>query len=264
MLLLIYWEEAILPYWEPSFKCQEIFVEQREVARWTNVGGPIPVGGRPIYFSSEVPISRINTEGIVKRIRQIADSPPDPDAEGSDELDGEEVGVVPNSAGQPSNTSPSQPPAKRFQSQIIPSTPRNFQPTLATIPTSITPASPHSSHTRPAFNPSLRPSPIQQPRNSPIVTSQQLQPVANTSRRTEELSPFLFPAAQVFQRRDQWPIRVTREDPNMASDNQNAVARLFRRVDRNSREVIMYANDRNIPGTDSKEMAAKFAWYEDD
>ncbi|MBW0571686.1 hypothetical protein O181_111401, partial [Austropuccinia psidii MF-1] len=52
-------------------------------------------------------------------------------AEGSNELDGEEVEVVPNSAGNPSNTSPSQPPAKRFESQVIPSTPRTFQPTLA-------------------------------------------------------------------------------------------------------------------------------------
>ncbi|MBW0539333.1 hypothetical protein O181_079048 [Austropuccinia psidii MF-1] len=112
---------------------------QRDVARCTNVGGPIPVGDRPIYSSSEVKISRINTEGIVKRIRQISDSPPDPDAEGSDELEGEEVEVVPSSAGHPSNTSPSQPPAKRLQSQIIPSNPRNFQPTLAAIP----PASPH-------------------------------------------------------------------------------------------------------------------------
>ncbi|MBW0549599.1 hypothetical protein O181_089314 [Austropuccinia psidii MF-1] len=123
---------------------------QRDVARWTNVGGPISVGGRPIYSSSEVPISRTNTEGIVKRIRPIGDSPPDPDAEGS-----EEVEVVPNSAGHPSNTSPSQPPAKRLQSQVIPSTPRTFQPTLATIPTSIPPASPHSSHTSPALNPEV-------------------------------------------------------------------------------------------------------------
>ncbi|MBW0533953.1 hypothetical protein O181_073668 [Austropuccinia psidii MF-1] len=121
---------------------------KRDVARWTNVGGLIPVGGRPIYSSSEVPISRINTEGIVKRIRRIANSLPDLDAEGSDELDGEEAEVVPNSAGHPSNTSPSQPLAKRFQSQIIPSTPRDFQLTLATIP----PASPHSSHTRPSLN----------------------------------------------------------------------------------------------------------------
>ncbi|MBW0469592.1 hypothetical protein O181_009307 [Austropuccinia psidii MF-1] len=171
---------------------------QRDVSRWTNVGGPIPVGGSPIYPSSEVPISRLNTEGIVKRIRQIADSPPDPDAEGSDDLDGEEVEVVPNSAGNPSNTSPSQAPANRFQSQVIPSTPRAFQPTLATIP----PVSPHSSHTRPALNPAVRPSPIQQSRNSPIVTSQQLQPEASTIIRREELSPLHFSAAQVFQRRN--------------------------------------------------------------
>ncbi|MBW0512408.1 hypothetical protein O181_052123 [Austropuccinia psidii MF-1] len=72
--------------------------EQRDVERWTNVGGAIPVGGRPIYSSSAVPISRINTEGVVKIIRRIAYSPPDPDAEGSDELDGEEVEVVNNPA----------------------------------------------------------------------------------------------------------------------------------------------------------------------
>ncbi|MBW0524052.1 hypothetical protein O181_063767 [Austropuccinia psidii MF-1] len=84
---------------------------QRDVARWTNVGGTIPVGGRPIYSSSEVPISRINAEGMVNQIRQISNSPPDPDAEGSDELDGEEAEVVPNSAGHPYNTSP----AKRSQ-----------------------------------------------------------------------------------------------------------------------------------------------------
>ncbi|MBW0577206.1 hypothetical protein O181_116921 [Austropuccinia psidii MF-1] len=135
---------------------------------------------------------------MVKKVRKIANSPPDLDAEGSDALDGEEVEVVPNSAGHTSNDSPAQPPAKRFQSQIIPSTPRNFQPTLTTIP----PASPNSSHTRPALNPEVRTSPIQQPRNSPIVTSQQLQPVASTSRRREELAPLPFPAAQVFQCRD--------------------------------------------------------------
>ncbi|MBW0477176.1 hypothetical protein O181_016891 [Austropuccinia psidii MF-1] len=131
---------------------------QRDMARWTNVGGPIPVGGRPIYSSSEVPISRINTEGIVERIRQIADSPPDADAEGSQELDGEEAEVVPNSAGHPSNTCPSQPRAKRFQSQVIPSTPRTFQSTLPTIPTCIPPALPKSSHARPALNQAVRPS----------------------------------------------------------------------------------------------------------
>ncbi|MBW0529736.1 hypothetical protein O181_069451 [Austropuccinia psidii MF-1] len=179
-------------------------------------------------------------------------------------LDGEEFEVIPHSSGNLSNSSPTQPPAKRFQSQVIPSTPRNFQPTLATIPTSIPLASPHSSHTRPSLNPAVRPYPVKKSRNSPIVNSQQLQPDASTSRRREELSPLLFPATKVFQRRDQWPIQVTREDPNTASDNQDAVARLFRRVDRNSRQVIMYDNDRTIPGTSSEEIAAKFAWYEDE
>ncbi|MBW0507814.1 hypothetical protein O181_047529 [Austropuccinia psidii MF-1] len=156
---------------------------QREVARWNNVGGPILVGGRPIYSSSEAPISRINTEGVVKRIRQITNSSPDPDSEGSDELDGEEVEVVHNSAGHQFSTSPSHPPARIFQSQIIPSTPRTFQPILYTIPTSLPPGSPSSSTTRPALAPAVNPSPIPQPRNSPIVTSQHLQPVASSSRR---------------------------------------------------------------------------------
>ncbi|MBW0489044.1 hypothetical protein O181_028759 [Austropuccinia psidii MF-1] len=89
------------------------------------------------------------------------------------ELDSEEVEVVPNSAGYPSNTLPYQPPSKTFQSQVIPSTPRTFQPNLATIPSSITSASPHSSHIRRALNPEVGPSPIQQPRNN-----SNLQPVS--------------------------------------------------------------------------------------
>ncbi|MBW0562354.1 hypothetical protein O181_102069 [Austropuccinia psidii MF-1] len=239
----------------------------RDVARWTSVGGPIPVGGRAIYSSSEVPISRTNTEGVVnvvKRIRRIDDSPTDPDSEGSDELDGEEFQVVPHSVGHPSSNSSTQPLADTFQSQVIPSTPRSFQPILASIPTTIPPPSPSTSHARPALNPAVRPSPVQKSRNSPIPTSHQLQPMASSRRRRDGLSPLPFPAAQVFQRRECWPIQVTREDTNMASENQEAVARLFRRADRNSREVIMYANDRTIPGTASEEMAAKFAWYEDE
>ncbi|MBW0554900.1 hypothetical protein O181_094615 [Austropuccinia psidii MF-1] len=211
---------------------------QRDVGRWTNVGGPIPVVCRPIYSSSAVPISIINTEGIVKRIRQIYDSPPDPDAEGSYELDGEEVEVIP----------------KPYHSKH----PQKF-PTNSCCHSKLP-----SSHARPALNPATRPTPIQQPRNSPIITSQQLQPVASSSRRRDGLSPLPFPAAEVFQRRDCWPIQATREDPNAASENQETVARLFRRVVRHSREVIMYANDRNIPDTASEKIAAKFAWYEDE
>ncbi|MBW0532310.1 hypothetical protein O181_072025 [Austropuccinia psidii MF-1] len=75
---------------------------KRDVARWTNVGGPIPIDGRPIYSSSEVPISRINSQGVVNIVRIVSDSPTDPNAEGSDELDGEDVEVVPNSIGHQS------------------------------------------------------------------------------------------------------------------------------------------------------------------
>ncbi|MBW0571015.1 hypothetical protein O181_110730 [Austropuccinia psidii MF-1] len=88
--------------------------------------------------------------------------------------------------------------------------------------------------------------------------------MASSRRRRDGFYPIPYPTAQVFQRRDCWPIQVTREDPNTASENQEAVARLFKRDDRDSREVIMYANDRTIPGTASEEMAAKFAWYEDE
>ncbi|MBW0593877.1 hypothetical protein O181_133592 [Austropuccinia psidii MF-1] len=171
---------------------------QRDVARWTNVGGPITIGGRSIYSISEVPISRTNTDGVVKvvkKIRRISDSPSDPDAEWSDELDGEEVEVVPHSVGHPSSNSSAQPIANRFQSQVIPNTPRTFQPMLASIPTTIPPPSPSTSHARPALNPEVRPSPVQQSRSSPIATSRQLQPLASSRRRRDGLSPLPFPAA---------------------------------------------------------------------
>ncbi|MBW0521015.1 hypothetical protein O181_060730 [Austropuccinia psidii MF-1] len=255
--------EALTPDGTSGFS-QLTGSRQRDVARWTNVGGPIPIGCRLIYSSSEVPISRINSEAVLKKIRMISDSPTDPDAEGSDELDGEEVEVVPHLVGHLSSNSSAQPLANRFHSQIIPSTPRTFQPVLASIPTTIPSPSPSTSHARPALNPAVRPSPAQPSRNSPITTSCQLQPMARSSRRRDGLSPLPFPAGQVFQRRDQCPIQVTREDPNAASENQDAVARFFRRVDRNSREVILYANYIMIPGTSSEQMAAKFAWYEDD
>ncbi|MBW0472037.1 hypothetical protein O181_011752 [Austropuccinia psidii MF-1] len=134
--------------------------KQGEVARWTNVGGPIPVSGRPIYSSSEVPISRINTEGVVKRIRQISYSPPNPDAEGSDELDGEEVEVVLNYSGHHSSTSASQPDSKRFQTQLVPSTSRAFQPVISTIPSTIPPHSLNPFTSRSALVPTMRPSAI--------------------------------------------------------------------------------------------------------
>ncbi|MBW0530747.1 hypothetical protein O181_070462 [Austropuccinia psidii MF-1] len=171
--------------------------------------------------------------------------------------------VVPNSIGHQSSTSPSQPSSIILQSQFIPSTPINFQPVFSTIPSSIPLPLPHPSTSRPALFSPVRPSPLLQPRNSPIVTSQQLQPVAISRRRKEDQLPLSFPAAQVFKPREHWSIWVTREDPNMENNGQDSVSRIFRRFYRNSREAITYANDRIIPGTASEEMPAKFAWYED-
>ncbi|MBW0566886.1 hypothetical protein O181_106601 [Austropuccinia psidii MF-1] len=201
----------------------------------------------------------MNNGGVANRIRIIVNSPPNLDAEGSDELYSQEVQVVPNSARSQFSTSPSQPAAKRFQSQVIPSTPRNFQPVLSTIPSSIFPPSPS-----PALVSTVRTSPIPQPRNCPIVTSQQLQPVASSSTSREDGSSFLFPATQVFQQRECWPTRVTREGQNMENEGQDSVARLFRRADRNIRVVIMYANDRKIPDNSSEGMASKFTSNEDE
>ncbi|MBW0519748.1 hypothetical protein O181_059463 [Austropuccinia psidii MF-1] len=186
---------------------------------------------------------------------QVSEAPT-PDGTYRDVLDGEEVEVIHNSISHQFSTSPSHPHARRFQSNLILSTPNTIQPTLDTVPTSLPPPSPTSFTTRLALIPEVRP--------SPIVTSQQLQPVAGSSRRIEELSPFLFPVASVFQLTKHWPIQVTREDPNTASKNQDSVARVFRRVDRNSGELIEHATDRNIPGTASEEMTAKFARYEDE
>ncbi|MBW0568294.1 hypothetical protein O181_108009 [Austropuccinia psidii MF-1] len=156
-------------------------------------------------FGKEFPVSEAptldGTSGFsqLKRIRRIADSSTDPHAEDSDELDGEEVVVVPHSVGHPSSNSSAQPLATRFQSQVIPSTPRTFEPVLALIPTTIPPSSPSTSHAMPALNPEVRPSPSQQPRNSPIITSQQLQPVASSSRKRDGLSPLPFLALKFFK-----------------------------------------------------------------
>ncbi|MBW0469122.1 hypothetical protein O181_008837 [Austropuccinia psidii MF-1] len=130
---------------------------------------------------------------------------------------------------------------------------------LDTNPFTIPPHSPS-----PALVSKMRQSPLSQPIYSPMDTSQQLQPVISSSRRREDQFPLPFPATQVFQKREFLPIWLTREDQNMPNEGQDALARLFRRVDRNSREVTEYANDRTIPGTTSEEMAEKSSWCQDE
>ncbi|MBW0484314.1 hypothetical protein O181_024029 [Austropuccinia psidii MF-1] len=128
-------------------------------------------------FGKELPVSEAPT--------------PYADAEGSDELDSEEVEVVLNSDGNCSSTSPSQQAAKILQSQLLPSTPRNFQPVLSTIP----PHSPSPSTSGAAFVAIMRPSPIPTPRNSPMITSQNpnLWPVLVEEEKSDCLCCFLPP-----------------------------------------------------------------------
>ncbi|MBW0497146.1 hypothetical protein O181_036861 [Austropuccinia psidii MF-1] len=64
---------------------------------------------------------------------------------------------------------------KICQIHIILSTPRTFQPPLATLPTSLPPASPSSSTSRPSLIPTGRPSPIPHIHLSTTSTCGQIQ-----------------------------------------------------------------------------------------
>ncbi|MBW0471110.1 hypothetical protein O181_010825 [Austropuccinia psidii MF-1] len=97
----------------------------------------------------------------------------------------------------------------------------------------------------------------------PVPLSPNLQPVtSNPNRSRVERSPLTFPTSEVLQKRECWPVRATREDPNMVTEPQDAVARLFGRLDRNIREIIVYSNERMIPETSTEEMASNFGWHE--
>ncbi|MBW0577792.1 hypothetical protein O181_117507 [Austropuccinia psidii MF-1] len=196
----------------------------------------------PIYSSSVVPISKIDNQGVVKIIR-ISDSPTDPYAEIIEKFYFEEAEVVNPFSDPLSSTSTTQPPAKKFHSQVIPSTPRKFQPFLSNVPCSIPPPSPNSLNARPAISSAVRQSPIPQPSQSPFLNFQQLQHLTSTSRRREYQSPFPVTVYQVLQGRENFPSGIP---PSVVNEVQDTVAMSLRRVDRNSMEVIMYANNRMI------------------
>ncbi|MBW0461467.1 hypothetical protein O181_001182 [Austropuccinia psidii MF-1] len=153
--------------------------------------------------------------------------------------------------------------SKSRQKASQPSYSQHSKKILAAIST-ILPPSPNPSTSRPSISSPMRPSPIAHPRPSPVLSSQKLKPVSRTNRRREVRLPLRFPDAQVFQIRECWPVRVSREDPNVGNEGQDDVARSFWRVYSNSGEEIMYGNDIMMPGTASEEMAAKFIWYEDE
>ncbi|MBW0542953.1 hypothetical protein O181_082668 [Austropuccinia psidii MF-1] len=101
-----------------SSKCNFCFVRKKPC----HCPGPADSNVKRNLWSSSsaVPISRLITEGLVKWIRRISDLPPDLDAEGSDELDGEEVEVVNNPVGHQSVTSPSHLLPKDLKAALFP------------------------------------------------------------------------------------------------------------------------------------------------
>ncbi|MBW0517839.1 hypothetical protein O181_057554 [Austropuccinia psidii MF-1] len=223
-------------YRSAAFQHQKVFSEKEVWAFWERgttpdeggckvdkFWGGIPTSGRPIYSSSEVPISRIINQGVVKRIRRISDSPNNEDVE--------EVELVNQFVGHLSSTSATQPPAKKFHSQFIHSTPKSFQPFLFIVPYSIPFPSPNPSTAIPALASPIRSSPFPWPRQLPVLTSKQWTLVARTSRRREYWSHLTFPASQVFQRREHQPIRATRENLNVVNEGKYTVASLFTRAD---------------------------------
>ncbi|MBW0542365.1 hypothetical protein O181_082080 [Austropuccinia psidii MF-1] len=161
-------------------------------------------------------------------------------------------------------SSATKPPAKKFHSHLIPSTPRNFQHVHSSVPSSVPPPSPKYSTSRPILALPMQPSTIPHPRLSPVLASHQLQPVASTSQRRGNWSHLPLPATQVFQNQDCWPIKFTREDPTVVNEGQDALGSFFRRVDRKSRDMIVYSNNRMIAGTASEEIAANFSLYDNE
>ncbi|MBW0493352.1 hypothetical protein O181_033067 [Austropuccinia psidii MF-1] len=131
-------------------------------------GGLMLEGPFPLVRDKFIPVQSSSFQGSIPIV--------------CDEFDGEAFEVVDPSIGHQSSTSPSQPPFKRSQSEIIPSTPRNFQQVLSRITSSIPSPSPNPSTARLSPTSPLRKSPIPQPRKYLMVTSQKLQPVESSSR----------------------------------------------------------------------------------
>ncbi|MBW0492608.1 hypothetical protein O181_032323 [Austropuccinia psidii MF-1] len=116
------------------------------------------MGCRPIHQRSDFPIYIINNQVVVKRIERIPDFQANPDA--SDQL-------------QKSSPSPSQPPSKNFHRHIIPSTPRDLQPSLSAVPASVTqPTINPSTTTKPSLTSPAGPASFLQSRPSPMSPPQ--------------------------------------------------------------------------------------------
>ncbi|MBW0564208.1 hypothetical protein O181_103923 [Austropuccinia psidii MF-1] len=195
------WEDHVQYIDRVLSKCTPINLKiPREFARCINVEGPIPIGGSPIY--------------------SIPYSVPPPSSKSSTAIPILASPMNPYCIPQPR-------PSPVLTSHLL-------QPVASTsqgIPYSVPPPPPKSSTAIPILASPMKPSPIPQPKPSPVLTSHLLHHVASTSQGSENWSALLFSAAQIFQNHGFWPIRVTREDPTVVNEGQYAVTRFFRRVD---------------------------------
>ncbi|MBW0547397.1 hypothetical protein O181_087112 [Austropuccinia psidii MF-1] len=118
---------------------------------------------------------------VVKIIQNVSYLTTNPDAEGSDELDGEGVELLNEYTGKFTKSSPTQLPVKNLKRKIIPSTPRKIQPFIPSIPSSIPSPSQNPSTATPSLASPISPPPIPHPRTSPMIAYQKLQPADSTT-----------------------------------------------------------------------------------
>ncbi|MBW0516538.1 hypothetical protein O181_056253 [Austropuccinia psidii MF-1] len=198
---------------------------------WANIGGSIHPQGNPIGVAPEVPIFFTRKDGKLGKLKRnlVVQDKIDTDAEGSDEIDGEELEM----------TTPIQ--KRRIQS-----------PSQSPVQASIT------------NNEVIRsPQPPQIPIRSPTrpstlaYTSTSIQPpVASTSR--DPMSP--EPEA-IFETRCRWNITGNFIDQKRL--NKNVVTSLFAEVDALTEVFVDKAMKSDIPGEPTIALAKEAVAYEE-
>ncbi|MBW0579197.1 hypothetical protein O181_118912 [Austropuccinia psidii MF-1] len=198
---------------------------------WANTGGPIHPQGNPIGVAPEVPISVTRKDGRLGKLKRnlVVQDENDIDAEGSDELDGEELEI----------TTPIQ--KRRIQS------------------TSLFPVQ-ASTTTNEVIRP---PQPPQLPIRSPIrpstlaSTSTNIQPPV-TSTSTDPMSP---EPESIFDNRCHW--NITEKFTDQKEVKKKVVTSLFAEVDALTELFVDKATKSAIPGEPTIALAQEEVAYED-
>ncbi|MBW0482797.1 hypothetical protein O181_022512 [Austropuccinia psidii MF-1] len=198
---------------------------------WANTGGPIHPQGNPIGVAPEVNILITRKDGRLGKLNRslVVQDENDTDAEGSDELDGEELEM----------TTPTQ--KRRIQSISL-STVQASNTTHEVIRPPKPPQTPIRTPTRPS---TLAP------------TSTNIQPpVASTS--TDPISP---EPESIFDNRQLW--NITGNFTDQKKVNKKVVTSLFSEVDAFTEVFVDKAMKSDIPGEPTIALAKDAVAYED-